>query len=427
VARALVAALVGGAALGGAAAPVAGVTDPTGDTITSERFPAPASLRPFADIVEADATLAGSTVQVRVRVVGDGPPPGPFRVAFSFGGGIHGYPTVGLHIERHGTRTTYAVVPWRSQSVTCRGVASFDGASTYTARVDAKCIGGGSTSAGVTTYVGQDPPSSEWSDQVFGVDVVGTPLQLEPEPRWTAAGATYAGTSRLRAGAALRPGQYLLADDAGTVLVLQHDGDLMLVGRGGRPRWSAGTGGQGVVVARMQSDGNLVLYRPDGRAVWSSATFGHPGARLSVQRDGNAVIYGAGAEALWSTGTSSPVDLVPVGSDRLAAGDRLRTGEYLRSADGRYVLVLRHDGDLVVYGPGHHALWTSGTRGLPVHQAVLQDDGNLVVYRTDGWPAWSSGTAGQPGRRLVVQADGNAVLYGPASRPLWWSGTHGLL
>jgi hypothetical protein len=378
-------------------------------------------------VVEFDATLAGSTVQVRVRVVGDGPPPGPLRVLFPFSGGIHGYPTVYLDIERRGTRTTYVVYPYRSGSVLCRGVAFFDGASTYTARVDAACIGPGSEQVAVSTWVGEDSDSPQWSDQAFDADVVATPVQLEPEPRWTAAGATYEGTSRLQPGAALRPGQYLLADDAGTALVLQRDGDLALIGRGGRPRWSAGTGGQGAVVARMQSDGNLVLYRSDGRAVWSSATFGHPGARLSVQRDGNAVIYGPGAVPLWSTGTSSPVDLVPVGSDRLAAGDRLRAGEYLRAADGRYVLVLRHDGDLVVYGPGHHALWASGTRGLPVHQAVLQDDGNLVLYRTDGRPAWSSGTAGQPGRRLIMQADGNAVLYGPASQPLWWSGTQGRL
>jgi hypothetical protein len=146
-----------------------------------------------------------------------------------------------------------------------------------------------------------------------------------------------------------------------------------------------------------------------------------------VQRDGNAVIYGRGTGALWSTGTSSPLTLVPVGSDRLLLGRRIRPGQYLRSADGRFALVLRRDGDLVAYGPGHHALWTSGTRGLPVHYAALQGDGNLVVYRTDGRPAWSSGTAGQPGRRLVVQSDGNLVLYGPASRPLWWSATEGRL
>jgi hypothetical protein len=428
--RTLAAVVVGGVSFGGAVVPAAGVTDPVGDPTTSDAHPASPSARPFADIVELDGTLSGSAAEVRVRVAGSGQPPAPFRALVAIGRLDSQYTDQFVDIEHGRGPTTYSIGLQRSSTSVCEGAASFDGVSTYTARFDIACIGSlAARRLGLTTYVDDPAPQgiSQWQDQVFDAVVQPTAVQTEPPPSWTAAGATYAGGSRLRPGAALRGGQYLLADDVGTVLVLRRNGDLALYGPGGLLRWSTGTGGQGVVAARMQADGNLVLYRSDGRAVWSSGTFGHPGAVLTVQRDGNAVIYGRGSGALWSTGTSSPATLVPVGTDRLAAGGRIRRGQYLRSADGRFALVLRHDGDLVAYGPGHHALWTSGTRGFPIHYATLQGDGNLVLYRTDGRPAWSSGTAGQPGRRLVVQSDGNVVLYGPASRPLWWSGSQGRL
>jgi hypothetical protein len=46
----------------------------------------------------------------------------------------------------------------------------------------------------------------------------------------------------------------------------------------------------------MQLDGNLVLYRGDGVAVWSSDTWGHPGAYLRIT--GMVTIY-EGSTVLW--------------------------------------------------------------------------------------------------------------------------------
>jgi hypothetical protein len=47
----------------------------------------------------------------------------------------------------------------------------------------------------------------------------------------------------------------------------------------------------------MQLDGNLVLYRADGTSVWHSDTWGHPGALLRVTV-GNATIF-EGTTVLW--------------------------------------------------------------------------------------------------------------------------------
>jgi len=131
-----------GVAVPAAAAPAAGLTDPTGDPATSEVTPAPVSLRPFADIVEFDAALSGSTVELRVRVAADGPPP----TSFLAGIGVDTTPgdmyrQYDVAIEHVGGSTDYVVSAYRSLGFICRGVATFDGASTYTARFDASCVG----------------------------------------------------------------------------------------------------------------------------------------------------------------------------------------------------------------------------------------------------------------------------------------------
>jgi hypothetical protein len=52
----------------------------------------------------------------------------------------------------------------------------------------------------------------------------------------------------------------------------------------------------------------------------------------------------------------------------------------IRSQDGRFVLVLQGDGNLVLYGPQGQPLWASNTAGhSDVWDAVMQGDGNFVV------------------------------------------------
>jgi hypothetical protein len=64
----------------------------------------------------------------------------------------------------------------------------------------------------------------------------------------------------------------------------------------------------------------------------------------------------------------------------LAPGQMLGPNQDLVSPGGQYVLSMQGDGNLVLYGPGHTARWSSRTNGIPGAYLVMQTDGNLVIY-----------------------------------------------
>jgi hypothetical protein len=108
-------------------------------------------------------------------------------------------------------------------------------------------------------------------------------------------------------------------------------------------------------------------------------------------------------------------------SDMLYSGEELKKGDNLTAANGRYKLIFQRDGNLVLYGPGNRALWSSNTQGRPVEKCIMQTDGNLVLYLPGGQPIWSSNTYRFPGSFLWLQNDGNLVLYHPVA--VWSTGT----
>jgi lysophospholipase L1-like esterase len=116
----------------------------------------------------------------------------------------------------------------------------------------------------------------------------------------------------------------------------------------------------------------------------------------------------------------------PPVSDRLSNDARLGAAgdQFLRSGDGRYRLVMQHDGNLVLYGPSTRALWASNTVGSNADHLRMQGDGNLVIYGPGDRPVWSSNTAGHPNSFLTVQNDGNVVIYSNG-QAIWSTGTAG--
>lgn len=80
-----------------------------------------------------------------------------------------------------------------------------------------------------------------------------------------------------------------------------------------------------------------------------------------------------------------------------------------------YELRLQCDGNLVIkkHEDGFvHNLWVGVPnirQGRP-KDLVMKRDGNLVVYREDGQAMWASGTSGDK-NALVIQGDGNLVIY----------------
>ena len=120
-----------------------------------------------------------------------------------------------------------------------------------------------------------------------------------------------------------------------------------------------------------------------------------------------------------TTTTTTTTVQPPPPSDRLNPNETLRTNQSRQSGDGRYLLIMQTDGNLVLYAPGSQPIWASNTAGNPGAWTIMQaSDGNLVVYSAANKPLWASNTAGNPGAYLAVQNDSNLVIYNGA-RPIW--------
>ena len=103
---------------------------------------------------------------------------------------------------------------------------------------------------------------------------------------------------------------------------------------------------------------------------------------------------------------------------QLNPGQRITSGTQIASPDGRFVLQMQSDGNLVIRAPGNIPLRDTHTAGHDGTIAVMQTDGNFVLRAPGNIPVWSSGTDGHPGTVLQVQDDGNVVLYAPGHQVL---------
>jgi len=102
-------------------------------------------------------------------------------------------------------------------------------------------------------------------------------------------------------GMTLSGGQSLTSGNGANVLVMQGDGNLVLM-RQGVLQWSSSTYNHPGAYATMQADGNLVVYSSGGAPLWYSGTSGNPGAATYLQDDGNIVIYARMPS--WSSNTA---------------------------------------------------------------------------------------------------------------------------
>lgn len=111
-------------------------------------------------------------------------------------------------------------------------------------------------------------------------------------------------------------------------------------------------------------------------------------------------------------------------NDRLQSGESLYPGQFLASADGRFIFVLQHDGHAVVYGPSGY-LWGTGIANGQGMLLTMQNDGNACLRdpAMSAQAIWCSGSV-SPGAALIMQSDGNLVVQNGWT-VLWASGTGG--
>ncbi|MFF4248076.1 mannose-binding protein [Streptomyces sp. NPDC001822] len=82
-------------------------------------------------------------------------------------------------------------------------------------------------------------------------------------------------------------------------MVMQTDGNLVVLNEEGKPIWASMTFGPNHR-AIFQPDGNLVIHNGDDRPIWASKTHDHPGAQLVLRPDAKVVVVANGT-VLWST------------------------------------------------------------------------------------------------------------------------------
>jgi len=151
----------------------------------------------------------------------------------------------------------------------------------------------------------------------------------------------------------------------------------------------------------------------------------NPGA--SPSQVAGALISNSTTDRIANPGTGTPNRLLFTGGqappqpapDTLLRGQSLSAGQFLRSQNGVYTLIMQGDGNLVQYNSAGQPLWHTSTYGSGAVVAVLQYDGNFVLYRPDGVPVWHTNTWGTAADRLIVQDDSNIVLYGPNGEVYW--------
>lgn len=244
---------------------------------------------------------------------------------------------------------------------------------------------------------------------------------------WPGVGsATFLGSDHLNPGQVMRSSQYILSGNVQYVLIMQSDGNLVEYHYQSAV-WANGKNGNPGAYLGVQSDGNIVEYTASGSPIWATNTNGQSLAYLVMQSDGNLVAYNTSnpPAPIWANNKGGNANHSYVGSDRLYNGQTMAGDYFLRSGDLRYALLMQSDGNLVLFGPGYHKLWATGTSGNPGAYLGLQGDGNMVVYSSSGHALWASNTGGQSLSYLVMQTDGNLVAYNTNNAPIWATNTSG--
>ena len=152
------------------------------------------------------------------------------------------------------------------------------------------------------------------------------------------------------------------------------------------------------------------LGRDAGKIMFSNEQLSSGIIRINPQDDGNFVLYDGNGKnrALWCTrtegGRKAPEhyngkghklsDPLPV-TNHLIPGGMIGNGQLLKSSNGRFMMRMQKDGNLVVYS-GSNPIWASRTenKGCQPFRLEMQHDSNLCIYDGTGRCTWASQTHG---------------------------------
>ncbi|AKV07006.1 MULTISPECIES: putidacin L1 family lectin-like bacteriocin [Pseudomonas] len=234
------------------------------------------------------------------------------------------------------------------------------------------------------------------------------------------------GTSILPAYQTMTPGQFLLSPNGRFKLLLQADGNLVLLDNGA-VAWVANEAQPYSSTIPLRNNEatqffiqyGAFLYDPARARAWLSnnSTFTSEDqwnrTHLILQDDGNIVLVDS--QAIWSGTPSIPPIAGSNASVVISGPAELARGMPYFSGDS--ALIFQGDGNVVVYGPNWSVRWASYTQNKGAVKAVMQADGNFVVYAANDVPLWNSGTAGHSGVVLRLQPNGGFSVV--KETPVW--------
>ncbi len=109
------------------------------------------------------------------------------------------------------------------------------------------------------------------------------------------------------------------------------------------------------------------------------------------------------------------------GRSYLTNDEAIGPHEHLFSPNGKFILAMQSDGNVVLRKRNQKVVWQSNTH-VPNSIFRMQGDGNAVIIAPGNKPIWASNTRGIRGSRIELQDDGNLVVYAAGHLARWATG-----
>ncbi|WBQ04879.1 hypothetical protein [Kribbella sp. CA-293567] len=104
-------------------------------------------------------------------------------------------------------------------------------------------------------------------------------------------------------------------------------------------------------------------------------------------------------------------------SNTLLPGQRLLSGQYIRSTDRQWTLVMRATGNVELVRTGTGRVWETGTARAGSVLVMEKDGGLSIVHGRTKY--WIGGAKASPNAKLVLPTDGLLTIQNTAGRSVW--------
>jgi hypothetical protein len=219
------------------------------------------------------------------------------------------------------------------------------------------------------------------------------------------------GYALLRIGEELRTGQNLYSSDGRLKLVMETSGNLIYYADN-KSIWDSGTSSPYAKMV-LQTNGDMVILSSAGSKIWSSGTAETGVTKLVLEEDGFS-LRTYNNTGIWST------------QSQLIRTQRLGLGRNLVSPNGNYTFTVEPPGNLVLHTRNGEIHWKSDgpyPAGTYPNAFAQFDRGSFLIYSAAGdWNVlWAVQTGDQA--RAFLDNDGRFIVRKNDGTTLWLNNT----